>query len=97
MSLLKSSFIGRLMFDPFERIVYDYIGGLEDIRRAKVCMYLFFVPILFIEMLEWCFYSHECILLQVRSIIPAGTSFMNDCGRLHLFLIGFLNFAGYGV
>lgn len=45
--------INGLMFDPFERIVYDYIGGLEDIRRAKV-----------------------------RSIIPADTSFMNDCARI---------------
>lgn len=52
MSLLESSFIRRLMFDPFERIVYDYTGGLEDIRRAKVCMYLFFILGLFIEMLE---------------------------------------------
>ncbi|KAL3511494.1 hypothetical protein ACH5RR_030895 [Cinchona calisaya] len=24
------------MFDPFARIVYDYMGGLEDIRQAKV-------------------------------------------------------------
>lgn len=30
--------INGLMFDPFARIVYDYLGGLEDIRRAKVCM-----------------------------------------------------------
>lgn len=45
--------INGLMFDPFERIVYDYTGGLEDIRRAKV-----------------------------RSIIPAGTSFMKDCARI---------------
>ncbi|XP_009604533.1 uncharacterized protein LOC107812113 isoform X2 [Nicotiana tabacum] len=28
--------INGLMFDPFARIVYDYLGGLEDIRRAKV-------------------------------------------------------------
>lgn len=24
------------MFDPFAKIVFDYLGGLEDIRRAKV-------------------------------------------------------------
>lgn len=30
--------INGLMFDPFAKIVYDYLGGLEDIRRAKVCM-----------------------------------------------------------
>ncbi|CAN0906122.1 Poly(A) polymerase I [Linum grandiflorum] len=28
--------INGLMFDPYARIVYDYIGGLEDIRKAKV-------------------------------------------------------------
>lgn len=28
--------INGLMFDPFARIVYDYIGGMEDIQRAKV-------------------------------------------------------------
>ncbi|XP_015581210.1 poly(A) polymerase I isoform X2 [Ricinus communis] len=28
--------INGLMFDPYEKIVYDYIGGLEDIRKAKV-------------------------------------------------------------
>ncbi|KAI5679437.1 hypothetical protein M9H77_10387 [Catharanthus roseus] len=45
--------INGLMFDPFARVVYDYTGGLEDIRRAKV-----------------------------RSIIPAGTSFVDDCARI---------------
>lgn len=28
--------INGLMFDPFARIVYDYIGGMEDIQKAKV-------------------------------------------------------------
>ncbi|KAF9668086.1 hypothetical protein SADUNF_Sadunf15G0091500 [Salix dunnii] len=28
--------INGLMFDPYKRIVYDYIGGLEDIKKAKV-------------------------------------------------------------
>jgi len=28
------------MLDPHARIVYDYFGGIEDIRKAKVCMYL---------------------------------------------------------
>ncbi|XP_060171483.1 uncharacterized protein LOC132602722 [Lycium barbarum] len=28
--------INGLTFDPFAKIVYDYLGGLEDIRRAKV-------------------------------------------------------------
>lgn len=45
--------INGLMFDPFARIIYDYMGGLEDIRRAKV-----------------------------RSVIPASTSFMEDCARI---------------
>ncbi|KAA3460553.1 CCA-adding enzyme isoform X2 [Gossypium australe] len=25
-----------LMFDPFARIIYDYMGGIEDIKKAKV-------------------------------------------------------------
>lgn len=29
------------MFDPYARIVYDYMGGMEDIVKAKVCMCLF--------------------------------------------------------
>lgn len=29
------------MFDPYAHMVYDYIGGIEDIRKAKVCMYFF--------------------------------------------------------
>ncbi|CAL8157994.1 unnamed protein product [Prunus armeniaca] len=28
--------INGLMFDPYGRIVYDYMGGMEDIRKAKV-------------------------------------------------------------
>lgn len=28
--------INGLMFDPYKRIVYDYVGGLEDIKKAKV-------------------------------------------------------------
>ncbi|XP_048445684.1 poly(A) polymerase I isoform X3 [Pyrus x bretschneideri] len=28
--------INGLMFDPYARIVYDYMGGIEDIRKAKV-------------------------------------------------------------
>lgn len=31
----------RLMFDPYAKIVYDYMGGIEDITKTKVCMYLF--------------------------------------------------------
>ncbi|XP_024962396.1 uncharacterized protein LOC112502658 isoform X1 [Cynara cardunculus var. scolymus] len=45
--------INGLMFDPFSKIVYDYIGGMEDIQRAKV-----------------------------RCIIPANTSFVEDCARI---------------
>ncbi|KAK7291526.1 hypothetical protein RIF29_06742 [Crotalaria pallida] len=34
---LKRDFtINGLMFDPYARIVYDYMGGIEDIMRAKV-------------------------------------------------------------
>lgn len=28
----------RLMYDPYTKIVFDYMGGMEDIRKAKVCM-----------------------------------------------------------
>ncbi|MBA0834908.1 hypothetical protein Goarm_007226, partial [Gossypium armourianum] len=28
--------INGLMFDPFARIIYDYMGGIEDIKKAKV-------------------------------------------------------------
>ncbi|KAI3672359.1 hypothetical protein L6452_38443 [Arctium lappa] len=45
--------INGLMFDPFAKLVYDYIGGMEDIQRAKV-----------------------------RCIIPANTSFVEDCARI---------------
>ncbi|XP_062027661.1 uncharacterized protein LOC133743671 isoform X1 [Rosa rugosa] len=34
---LKRDFtINGLMFDPYARIVYDYLGGIEDLRKAKV-------------------------------------------------------------
>lgn len=28
--------INGLMFDPYAKIIYDYMGGIEDIRKAKV-------------------------------------------------------------
>ncbi|XP_018480464.1 uncharacterized protein LOC108851524 isoform X1 [Raphanus sativus] len=28
--------INGLMFDPYAKLVYDYLGGIEDIRKAKV-------------------------------------------------------------
>ncbi|EOA20390.1 hypothetical protein CARUB_v10000701mg [Capsella rubella] len=28
--------INGLMFDPYAKVVYDYLGGIEDIKRAKV-------------------------------------------------------------
>ena len=28
------------MFDPYAKVVYDYLGGIEDIRKAKVWMYI---------------------------------------------------------
>ncbi|KAF3430924.1 hypothetical protein FNV43_RR25654 [Rhamnella rubrinervis] len=28
--------INGLMFDPYSKIVYDYMGGIEDIRKAKI-------------------------------------------------------------
>ncbi|KAI4330079.1 hypothetical protein MLD38_028387 [Melastoma candidum] len=34
---LKRDFtINGLMFDPYAKIIYDYIGGMEDLRKAKV-------------------------------------------------------------
>ncbi|KAJ8772392.1 hypothetical protein K2173_027569 [Erythroxylum novogranatense] len=45
--------INGLLFDPYAKLVYDYMGGLEDIRKAKV-----------------------------HTIIPASTSFQDDCARI---------------
>ncbi|XVF08623.1 hypothetical protein REPUB_Repub07fG0018700 [Reevesia pubescens] len=45
--------INGLMFDPYARIIYDYMGGVEDIKKAKV-----------------------------RTVIPANTSFQEDCARI---------------
>ncbi|KAK9278938.1 hypothetical protein L1049_028520 [Liquidambar formosana] len=45
--------INGLMFDPYAKLVYDYMGGMEDIRKAKV-----------------------------RTMIPASTSFQEDCARI---------------
>uniref|UniRef100_A0A1J3IBR4 Poly(A) polymerase I n=1 Tax=Noccaea caerulescens TaxID=107243 RepID=A0A1J3IBR4_NOCCA len=28
--------INGLMFDPYAKVIYDYLGGIEDIRKAKV-------------------------------------------------------------
>ncbi|KAK7399269.1 hypothetical protein VNO78_10449 [Psophocarpus tetragonolobus] len=51
---LKRDFtINGLMFDPYARIVYDYMGGMEDIIKAKV-----------------------------RTVVPAATSFREDCARI---------------
>ncbi|KAE8657167.1 putative DNA binding protein [Hibiscus syriacus] len=46
--------INGLIFDPYARIIYDYMGGIEDIRKAKV-----------------------------RTVIPASTSFQEDCGEFN--------------
>ncbi|XP_042500682.1 uncharacterized protein LOC122078662 [Macadamia integrifolia] len=45
--------INGMMFDPYANLVYDYMGGMEDIKKAKV-----------------------------RTVIPAGTSFQEDCARI---------------
>ncbi|PON77197.1 Poly A polymerase [Parasponia andersonii] len=45
--------INGLMFDPYANIIYDYLGGFEDLRKAKV-----------------------------RTVIPASTSFREDCARI---------------
>ncbi|KAD4889139.1 hypothetical protein E3N88_21212 [Mikania micrantha] len=31
--------INGLMFDPYAKTIYDYIGGIEDIKKAKVRLY----------------------------------------------------------
>jgi hypothetical protein len=28
--------INGLMFDPYAKVIYDYLGGIEDIKKAKV-------------------------------------------------------------
>ncbi|KAJ6837288.1 putative poly(A) polymerase I [Iris pallida] len=45
--------INGLMLDPYSSLVYDYFGGMEDLRKAKV-----------------------------RTVIPAHTSFQEDCARI---------------
>ncbi|KAL6843462.1 hypothetical protein ACP4OV_026784 [Aristida adscensionis] len=45
--------INGLMFNPYSEKIYDYLGGVEDIKKAKV-----------------------------RTVIPAGTSFQEDCGGI---------------
>ncbi|KAF8405815.1 hypothetical protein HHK36_007892 [Tetracentron sinense] len=40
------------MLDTYANLVYDYMGGMEDIRKAIV-----------------------------RTVIPASTSFLEDCGE----------------
>ncbi|KAH1255191.1 Poly(A) polymerase I [Glycine max] len=63
MNCLNRDFtINGLMLDPYARIAYDYFGGIEDIRKAKVCMYL--------------------TTSVVRTVIPAETSFQEDCARI---------------
>ncbi|MQL79376.1 hypothetical protein Taro_011799 [Colocasia esculenta] len=51
--LARDFTINGLMFDPYSNLVYDYIGGMEDIKKAKV-----------------------------RTVIPANTSFTEDCARV---------------
>ncbi|KAF8390726.1 hypothetical protein HHK36_025253 [Tetracentron sinense] len=55
--------INGLMFDPYANLVYDYMGGMEDIRKAKV-----------------------------RTVIPASTSFLEDCGEYFVAILH-VNFA----
>jgi len=45
--------INGLMFNPYSEKIYDYLGGINDIKKAKV-----------------------------RTVIPAGTSFQEDCARI---------------
>ncbi|PUZ46906.1 hypothetical protein GQ55_7G120800 [Panicum hallii var. hallii] len=45
--------INGLMFNPYSEKIYDYLGGIDDIKKAKV-----------------------------RTVIPAGTSFQEDCARI---------------
>ncbi|KAE8813236.1 hypothetical protein D1007_09627 [Hordeum vulgare] len=45
--------INGLMFNPYSEKIYDYLGGIEDIKKAKV-----------------------------RTVIPAATSFHEDCARI---------------
>ncbi|XP_072958449.1 uncharacterized protein [Typha angustifolia] len=45
--------INGLMFNPYSHLIYDYLGGMEDIKKSKV-----------------------------RTVIPASTSFQDDCARI---------------
>ena len=57
------------MFDPYARIVYDYIGGMEDLRKSKVCMYFLTIVVSYITLLvgnvlspHIVFCGHRCKL-----------------------------------
>ncbi|KAF0922399.1 hypothetical protein E2562_034553 [Oryza meyeriana var. granulata] len=50
---LHEFFWPRLMFNPYAEKIYDYFGGIVDIKKAKV-----------------------------RTVIPPGTSFQDDCARI---------------
>lgn len=71
------------MFDPFAKIVYDYMGGMEDIIKAKVRMYLFDSVVSYIAFFfsrKFKLFYHNFIK-QVRTMVPAATSFQEDCGE----------------
>lgn len=67
------------MFDPYAKVVYDYLGGIEDLRKAKVWTYS---VISFLGQLSTNTYVLSVFLCsQVRTVFHAGTSFQEDCGE----------------
>lgn len=65
----------RLMFDPLENVVYDYIGGVEDIKNSKVG-----------KSYHSLYRNHlakaltSLVILQVRTVSAAKLSFIEDKG-----------------
>jgi len=70
------------MFDPYAKVVYDYLGGMEDIRKAKVWMYSTLICFQIYVTPFWWYICIQNVVLQsqVRTVIHAGTSFHQDCG-----------------
>ena len=63
---------------PYSEKIHDYLGGIEDIKKSKVRCFIF----VFVRHHPF-FCAHFAILFsfhQVRTAIPAGTLFQEDCG-----------------
>lgn len=100
--IIKSGFVfnffslDSLLYDPFSEKIYDYAGGLRDLKMSKVSpvyysvsyCYLYFFSIFHVSIywstLLYIFankYDLHVLWSQLRTIIPAQLSFKEDCGE----------------